>query len=67
MSSVSRDTTVTLREDEKELLIAAIKKCEEIASDCNDEDLFVDASSIFACINDSYKNGELPTTINIFE
>ena len=67
MSSVSRDTTVTLRDDEKELLKAAIMKCEEIASDCNDADMFVDASSIFACIYDSYRNGELPTVINIYE
>ena len=67
MSSVSRDTTVTLTEEERELLITAIQKCEEIARDCNDEDLFVDASNIFACIYDSYRNGELPTVINIYE
>ena len=67
MSSVYRDTTVTLTEEEKHLLKHAIDKCEEIARDCNDEDMFVDASTIFANVYDNYKNGELPTVIHIYE
>ena len=67
MSNVYRDTTVTLDEAEKNLLKQAIMLCEQIARDCNDEDMFVDASSIFANVYDNYKNGELPTIIHIFE
>ena len=67
MSSVYRDTTVTLTDEEKNILEQAIKVCEQIARDCNDEDMFVDASSIFANICDNYKNGELPTVIHIYE
>ena len=67
MSSVYRDTTVTLTDKEKNNLEQAIKVCEQIASDCNDEDMFVDASTIFANAYDNYKNGELPTVIHIYE
>lgn len=67
MSSVYRDTTVTLTDEEKNILKQAIKVCEQIASDCNDADMFVDASSIFACCYDNYKNGELPKTIQVYE
>ena len=68
MSSVYRDTTLTLTDEEKNILEQAIKVCEQIVNDCNDEDmLFVDASSIFANIYDNYKNGELPKTIRIYE
>lgn len=67
MSSVNRDATVTLNEEEKTLLKSAIEKCEEIARDCNNEDLFVDASTIFTNIYDNYKNGELPSVIHIYE
>ena len=68
MSSVYRDTTVTLTEEEKNILEQAIKVCEQIVNDCNDADmLFVDASSIFANIYENYKNGELPKTIHIYE
>ena len=67
MSSVYRDTTVTLDEAEKNLLKQAIVLCENIARDCNNEDMFVDASTIFSNVYDNYKNGELPTVIHIFE
>lgn len=67
MSSVYRETTVTLTDEEKKLLVSAIEKCKEIADDCNNEDLFVDASTIFYCMYESYKNGELPTVVNIYE
>lgn len=67
MSSVYRDTTVSLTDEEKNILEQAIKVCEQIARDCNDEDMFVDASTIFGNAYDSYKNGELPTVIHIFE
>lgn len=67
MSSVYRDTTVTLTEEEKNILKQAISVCQQIASDCNNEDMFVDASTVFSNIYDNYKNGELPTVIHIFE
>ena len=68
MSSVWNETTVTLTEEEKVLLKSAIEKCTDIAKDCNNNsDLFVDASTIFSCIYDSYKNGELPSVIPIYE
>ena len=67
MSSVYRDTTVTLTDEEKNILKQAIKVCEQIARDCNNEDMFVDASTIFANIYDNYKNGELPKTIYVYE
>ncbi len=67
MSSVYRDTTVTLTDEEKNILEQAIKVCEQIASNCNNEDMFVDASTIFSNIYDNYKNGELPTVIHIYE
>ena len=67
MSSVYRDTTVILTDEEKNILKQAIQVCEQIASDCNDADMFVDASSIFACCYDNYKNKELANVIQIFE
>jgi hypothetical protein len=67
MSSVYRDTTVTLTNEEKNILEQSIKVCEQIARDCNDEDMFVDASTIFGNAYDNYKNGELPKTIHIYE
>ena len=67
MSNVYRDTTVTLTDEEKNILEQAIKVCGQIARDCNDEDMFVDASTIFSNIYDNYKNGELPTVIYIYE
>ena len=67
MSSVYRDTTVTLTNDEKNILEQAIKVCAQIARDCNNEDMFVDASTIFANIYDNYKNGELSKNIHVYE
>ena len=67
MSSVYRDNTVKLTDEEKDILKQAIKVCVQIARDCNNEDMWVDASSIFANIYDNYKNEELPTVIHIYE
>ncbi len=67
MSSVYRDTTVTLTDEEKNILEQAIKVCEQIARDCNDEDMFVDASTIFANVYDSNNDGKIPKTIHIYE
>ena len=67
MSSVYRETTVTLTDEEKNIMEQAIKVCEQIARDCNDEDMFVDASTIFSNIYDNYKNRELPKTIHVYE
>lgn len=67
MGSVYRDTTVTLTDEEKNILEQAIKVCEQISRNCNNEDMFVDASSIFANIYENYKNGELPKIIHVYE
>ena len=62
-------TNVSIKEadEEKNILEQAINVCEQIARDCNDEDMFVDASTIFANAYDNYKNEELPKTIHIYE
>lgn len=67
MSSVYRDATVSLTDEEKNILEKAIKVCKQIARDCNNEDMWVDANSIFANIYDNCKNGELPTVIHVQE
>lgn len=67
MSGVYREVTLTLTNEEKNTLEQAIKVCEQIARDCNDTDMFVDASTIFGNAYDNYKNGELPKTIHIYE
>lgn len=65
MANVNSETTVTLTGEDKDILIAAIKKCEEIAFDCNCEDMYTSADDIFANIYENYKDGELPTIIYI--
>ena len=67
MSGIYRETTLSITDEEKNILKQAIKVCEQIANDCNDADMFVDASTIFANVYDNYKNGELPTVIHIYE
>lgn len=67
MSSVNRDTIIIITDEEKNILEQAIKVCEQIARDCNNEDMFVDASTIFSNIYDNYKNKELPKSIHIYE
>lgn len=68
MANVNNDVTVTLSQDDKELLIKAIKTCEQIANDCNyDSDMFIDAGTVFAEIYDEYRNDELPTVIHLYE
>lgn len=67
MSSVYRETTVTLTKEEREILKSAIEICRSISNDCNDEDLFTDASTIFACIWEEYENDEVPSVIHIYE
>lgn len=67
MSNVSSETIVTLTDEEKNILEQAIKVCKQIASDCNNEGMFVDASTIFSNICDNYKNGELPKSMYIYE
>lgn len=67
MSGIYRETTLSITDEEKNILEQAIKVCEQIAYDCNDADMFVDASTIFSNIYDNYKNGELPKTIHIYE
>lgn len=68
MVNVNNDVTVTLSQEDKELLIKAIKTCEQIAKDCNyNSDLFIDAGIVFAEIRDEYRNDELPTVIHLYE
>lgn len=68
MANVNNDVTVTLSQEDKELLIKAIKTCEQIAKNCNyDCDMFIDAGTVFAEIYDEYRNGELPTVIHLYE
>lgn len=67
MSSVYREITVTLTDEEKNILEQAIKVCEQIDRNCNDEGILVDASTIFANAYNVYMNGELPKTIHIYE
>lgn len=68
MANVNNDVTVTLSQEDKELLIKAIKTCEQIAKNCNYNcDMFIDAGTVFAEISDKYKNGELPSAIHLYE
>ena len=67
MSSVNTETTVTFTEEEKKILKDAIELCKSIASDCNDGDMFIDASNVFYCVYESYKDGEIPTVVHIWE
>lgn len=68
MANVNNDVTVTLSQEDKELLIKAIKTCEQIAKNCNYNcDMFIDAGTVFAEIYDEYKNGELPSVIHLYE
>ena len=68
MANVNNDVTVILSQEDKELLIKAIKTCEQIAEDCNyNSDMFIDAGTVFAEIYDEYKNVGLPTVIHLYE
>lgn len=68
MANVNDDVTVILSQEDKELLIKAIKICDQIAADCNYNcDMFIDAGTVFAEIYDEYRNGELPTVIHLYE
>lgn len=68
MANIDNDVTVTLSQEDKELLIKAIKTCEQIAKNCNyDCDMFIDAGTVFAEIADEYKNDKLPTVIHLYE
>lgn len=68
MANVNNDVTVVLSQAEKELLIKAIKTCDQIAKDCNyNSDMFIDAGIVFAEIFEQYKNDELPSVIHLYE
>lgn len=68
MANIDNDVTVTLSQEEKELLIKAIKTCDHIAKNCNyNSDMFIDAGIVFSEIYDEYRNGELPTVIHLHE
>lgn len=66
--NVNSEITVSLTEQEKEILAKAIELCEMIATDCNDNsDLWIDADTVFTCIRSNYKEGKLPTVNTIYE
>lgn len=68
MANVDNDVTVTLSQEEKELLIKSINLCEHIAKNCNYNcDMFIDAGTVFAEIYDQYRNDELPSVIHLYE
>ncbi len=68
MANVNNDVTVTLSQEDKELMIKAINLCEQIAKNCNYNcDMFIDAGTVFAEIHDEYRNGELPRVIHLYE
>lgn len=68
MANIDNDVTVTLSQEDKEILIKAIKTCAQIARDCNYNcDMFIDAGTVFAEIYDEYRNDELPTVIHLYE
>ena len=68
MANVNNDVTVTLSQEDKELLVKAIKTCEQIAKNCSYNcDMFIDAGTVFAEIYDEYRNDELPTVIHLYE
>ena len=68
MANVNNDVIAILSQAEKELLINAIKTCEQIAKNCNYNcDMYIDAGTVFAEIYEEYKNNELPTVIHLYE
>ena len=68
MTNVNNDVTVILSQEDKELLIKAIKTCEQIAKNCNyNSDMWLGADTVFAEIYDEYRNDELPTVIHLYE
>ena len=70
MANVYSETTITLTSEEREFLTKAIETLEEIASDVrNNTDWFVDADSVFASINEAYRQNKqtLPSVIQIYE
>lgn len=68
MAYVNNYITVTLSEKDKQVLIEAIKTCEQIANNCNYNcDMFLGADTVFTEIFDKYKNGKLPTVIDLYE
>jgi hypothetical protein len=68
MANINNDVTVTLSQEDKGLLIKAIKTCDQIAKNCNYNcDMFIDAGTVFTEIYDEYRNGELPTVIHLYE
>jgi hypothetical protein len=68
MANVNNDVSVTLSQEDKELLIKAIKTCAQIAKDCNyNSDMFIDAGIVFSEIYETYKNDEIPTVIHLYE
>lgn len=70
MANVNSELTIILTDEEKELFEKAIKKAREIADGIAfNTELFVDADSIFAFINEEYTQNkdQLPTVISIYE
>ncbi len=69
MSNINKIVEINLDATEKELLEKAIRKCKELAHDCNMQDVFVDDCMIFECLVCEYdtNGGQLPTCIEVEE
>lgn len=68
MANIDKDITVTLSQNDKELLIKCIDMCKQIANDCNyNADMWLGADTVFAEICDCYSDGKLPTVIHLYE
>lgn len=66
--NVNSEVTVSLTEEEKEILAKSFELCEMIATECNcNTDLWIDADTVFTCLRSNYKDGKLPTVNNIYE
>ena len=70
MANVNSEVTITLQQEEKELLEKALKKIDDIAEDVrNDTDILTDSDSIFMSLLYAYRDNKekLPTVIDIWE
>lgn len=69
MASVDSSVEVTLTKEEKELLEKAIKKIEDISTDCCNSDLYLDEDGVFFNLLQNYRwhEGKLSTVIDMSE
>lgn len=69
MSSVSKTVEIQLNAEERELLEKAIRKCKEIAHQCEIEGIFACKESVFECLSGDFDSnyGKLSAYIDIEE